>query len=115
MPAAMGYMGRLRFYLLEWMAQDDGLFAVRTARYHVDRHADHFFDALDVSTCGSWQRFHRLGADGAFGPTWHFFVDRLAQRSVFGADREDVGLLAVDGVAGADLQGFQAVQHVQLG
>src|SRR5690606_12584653 len=96
-------------------AQDDRLHAVRTGRYHVDRDADQFFDTLDVGAGVGRQLVHRLGADGGLGPARHFFVDRHAGGGFFGADREDVDLTAVDLVAGAELQGLDAVQHVELG
>src|SRR5471032_467278 len=101
--------------LFEWVAQDDGLFAVRARRHHVYRHADQLFDALDVGARRCWQGCQRFRADGAFRPAWHLFVHWYEAGGYFSARWEDVDVLAVDGVAGAQLQRFDTIQHVQLG
>src|SRR5450830_250069 len=101
--------------LFEWVAQDDGLLAVRARRHHVYRYADQFFDALDVGARRRWQGCQRFRADRAFGPAWHLFVHWHATGGFFSARWEDVHGHAVDGVAGAQLQRFDTIQYVQLG
>lgn len=69
---------------------------------------------LDVSAGVGWQFFQGLGAHGRFGPTWHFFVHRLQAHVAVSVGRGNVVALCVF-VADADVDGFQAVEYVQLG
>ncbi len=97
------------------MTQNDGLVAVRAGGDDVDRRADQLFDALDVGASVGWQFFQGFHAQGRLAPAWHLFVHRLQADVAVGIGRRvDDGTVLVL-VANADVDGFQAIQYVQLG
>src|SRR3989344_1031369 len=96
------------------MAQNGGFVAVRTRRNNVDRRADQLFDAFDVSTGVSWQLFQGFGTHGRLGPARHLFVHRLQAHVAVSISRGNGVALRIF-VADADVDGFQTVEHVQLG
>src|SRR3990167_6578420 len=111
--------GPFAFYinnlLSERVTQNDGFVAVRARRNNVNRRTDQLFDALDVVASSLRQLFQRLGTDGGFGPAWHLFVHRLQADVAVGVSRRVDHCTILVLVANTDVDGFQTVQHVQLG
>ena len=99
----------------ERMAQHDGLVAVRAGRNDVDRRADQVFDALDVGASSGWQLFQGLGTEGRLAPAWHLFVHWLQADVAVGIGRRIDHCTILVLVANTDVDGFQAVEYVQLG
>jgi hypothetical protein len=89
--------------------------AFRAGREERDRRADQFLDVTHV--------FDRLGGKlgpgarpgGGAAPAFEFLVDRLDPRLRALAGGQIVDHLAVEPVAGADLDLVEAVEHVELG
>src|SRR3954470_6443763 len=97
------------------MAHDDGLLTLRASRDDVDRNGAKLLYAPQVIACGLRQALVVFHADGALLPAGQLVVYRYATFQLLGADRQNVGQLAVDLVAGADLHRLDAVEHVELG
>src|SRR5690606_40192584 len=93
----------------------DGFVALGTSRDHVDRNLADLLDAVQVGTRLLRQRVPTLRAEGGAGPALHGLVDRLAARDLLRTHRQQVDALAVEHVAGAQLQLFEPVEHVELG
>ena len=77
--------------------------------------ADQLLDPADVLHRRAGQVLPGAGALGAVGPALDLLVDRDQAGLVAQAGGQVVEGLAVEGVAGADLQGLDPVEDVQLG
>src|SRR3954468_9785227 len=97
------------------MPHHDGLLAIRTGRDDVDWNRAQLLDAPQVIACGLRQALVVLDADGALLPPRQLVVHRHAALELLRTDRQDVGELAVDRVAGADLHRLDAIEDIELG
>src|SRR6188474_2093422 len=80
----------------ERVMQHDRLLAVRPGRDQVDGHAAQRFDPCKVGACRGRQLCVLLDADRTLLPARHLLVHRLAEVKFFGADRKDLGELALE-------------------
>ena len=78
-------------------------------------HAGHLGDAIQVITGRGGQFVHLGHAHGGLGPAGNHFVNRFAAGNFIRAHGQDVNRFAVQLVAGAQPQLFQAIEHVELG
>ena len=98
------------------MMQNDGFFAVGAGRDDGYRRAADFFDAFQICFGIGRQCVIAFHAESGFAPAGHSFVNRFASFYRIGTARQDVGFAAVGQfVADADIDGFNAVHHVQFG
>src|SRR5690606_33488513 len=100
---------------LERVAQHNGFVAVGARGNQVDGNAAQLGDPLEVAA-GSGGQLGVFGdADSGLAPARQFFEHRLGLRDGMGAVRQHVAEFAIDAVTHAKLDGFQAVEHVELG
>ena len=102
------------------MPQYNRFFPVRPRGYHVYRDLADLFHTLQVSARRGRQLLKALDAHRAIGPPRHFLVDGLATGEFLRTYRQDLPetvAFTVPGqfVAHPDAQGFDAIQHVELG
>src|SRR4051794_26324296 len=100
--------------LSERIADHDRVLALGAGREQGHRRLDQLLDTPDILDRGRRQLGPRAGAAGAVGPAFEGLVDRLAGRLGRGRGREMVEPLALAGVADADLERREAIEHVEL-
>src|SRR6186713_2399588 len=96
--------------VLEDRVDDDGLFAAGADRDEVDRALEQGFDALDEGLRLEGKVVERADAGGRGLPARELFVDWLDAFQGGFARWEGGDYLAIELVAGADLDGFHVVE-----
>ena len=96
------------------MLQHDRFKSIGTRRDDGDRRADQHLKSTQVGLRRLRQVFKRLYADGAFLPARMLFVDRLANRERFGADRKNVTPFAANLVTHRDTHRVETIEHIEL-
>ena len=94
---------------------EDRILTLRRCGEHRDRAADQFLDPPDILDGLARQVRPGAGAGRGLAPALHILVDRLDLGLSALARREIVQFLAVEPVAGADPEGLEAVEDVELG
>src|SRR4029077_3481590 len=100
---------------LEWILDQDSILAFRACGKQSNRTTHQFFDPANI-----FDRLRRQVGPGArigggFLPAFDRLVDRLDPRLSALARRQIVDFLAVEEIAGADLDGVEAVENIELG
>ena len=97
------------------MSQEYGLLAIGASRNNVDRRANQRFQPADIRSRISRQRVQRFQAHGGLAPAGQRLVDRPQILVVHGIDRVGHRLARIIGIAHADRDFLQSVQHIELG
>src|SRR5690606_38215757 len=100
---------------LERLVQHDGFHAVGAGGDHVDRHIAYFSNALEVAACIDRQLVVFSDAGSGFTPARQLLKDGLGAGHGIGTIGKHIKELALIAISDTDLQGFDAVKHIELG
>src|SRR5690606_15419964 len=100
---------------IERVALDDCLFAARSGRNDIQRHAGKLLDTQEIALRTCRQVGIAANAYCGLGPAGHVFIDGLAFSEAPDDAREARYRHPVQLITDADADSFEAVQHIELG
>ena len=99
----------------EWVAQHNGLIAVRTCGNHADRHGDQPLQPLEVFARIQRQRIVIRDSHGGLLPARYLLVNRLHPGIAVDTQGRLGDHLTVDAVPNSHPDGIESIQDVELG